>query len=353
MKRSIYYFSVFITVCAIVYGGIQYSTGITGITQKNGDGCVCHDPVADPTVTVRIWGPTQVLPGSSNTFTVSLKGGPAVKGGFNAAVKTGSLTTTDPGVQVMQGELTHTTPRVFGAADSVYWTFSYTAPGTLGYDTLYATSNSVNGDGQPTDADSWNNAPNFAVQVVNAVPVELTSFVAKSNGNSVLLSWETATELNNDRFEVQRSEGSGWSTVATVKGNGTTTAKSIYNFTDKNLNAGNYSYRLKQIDFSGQFEYSQTVEVEISAVNSYALMQNYPNPFNPETVINFAVPAESMVKISVYNSLGEIVSTLVNQQMTAGNHQVKFDASKLSSGLYFYKMVAGEVTITRKMVLSK
>jgi flagellar hook assembly protein FlgD len=82
-------------------------------------------------------------------------------------------------------------------------------------------------------------------------------------------------------------------------------------------------------------------------------MQNYPNPFNPETVINFAVPAESMVKISVYNSLGEIVSTLVNQQMTAGNHQVKFDASKLSSGLYFYKMVAGEVTITRKMVLSK
>ncbi|HMS64757.1 MAG TPA: Cys-Gln thioester bond-forming surface protein, partial [Ignavibacteria bacterium] len=132
-----------------------------------------------------------------------------------------------------------------------------------------------------------------------ALPVEMTSFVAASNGRDVELNWTTATETNNSRFEVERSFVSGaWSKVGTVAGTGTSTVSNNYSFSDKNLATGVYNYRLKQIDFNGNFEYfNLSNEVEVGTPSKFELSQNYPNPFNPSTKINYSLAKDGFVSI--------------------------------------------------------
>ena len=95
------------------------------------------------------------------------------------------------------------------------------------------------------------------------------------------------------------------------------------------------------------------VSQQSAAPQTYELSQNYPNPFNPATKIDFAIPAASQVELRVYNMLGQEVATLVNGALTAGSHTVTFDASRLASGVYLYKLTAGSFVSTRKMVLLK
>ncbi|MCW9066440.1 MAG: T9SS type A sorting domain-containing protein [Ignavibacteriaceae bacterium] len=184
------------------------------------------------------------------------------------------------------------------------------------------------------------------------IPVELTSFAASVNPGSVTLSWSTASETNNQGFEIQRTIGSDFYTIGFVEGNGTTTEINNYSYTDRNLTAGNYSYRLKQIDFNGRYEYSNVINVDV-APEQFELSQNYPNPFNPSTTINFSIPQSSIVTLKVFNTLGQEVKTLVNQNMESGVHSISFDASELNSGIYFYKLDAGQFTEVRKMTLIK
>ena len=123
-------------------------------------------------------------------------------------------------------------------------------------------------------------------EMIEIVPVELISLTALANGKEVTLNWSTATELNNQGFEVQRKFGSNdFLTVGSVKGHGTTTSPNQYSFIDKLVDPGKYFYRLKQMDFGGKYEYSQTVEVDVRLLDKFALEQNYPNPFNPTTTI--------------------------------------------------------------------
>ncbi|UCH66823.1 MAG: T9SS type A sorting domain-containing protein, partial [Ignavibacterium sp.] len=180
------------------------------------------------------------------------------------------------------------------------------------------------------------------------------SFTASVSGNTVTLNWATATELNNDGFEVQRSTAENvWEKIAFIAGNGTTTEERNYSFIDNNLAVGQYSYRLKQIDFDGTSELSDVVNVEVINPAQYALSQNYPNPFNPSTTINFTLPEASNVTLKIFNTLGEEVSVLVNRVMEAGTHNVNFDASQLQSGIYFYRLEAGTFNQVRKMTLLK
>ena len=86
---------------------------------------------------------------------------------------------------------------------------------------------------------------------------------------------------------------------------------------------------------------------------SFSLSQNYPNPFNPVTMINYELPVKGIVTIKVFDILGREVSTLVNEVKDAGSHEVMFDASKLSSGVYFYRIISGNFTDTKKMILVK
>ncbi|MEO8231635.1 MAG: sialidase family protein, partial [Ignavibacteriota bacterium] len=123
------------------------------------------------------------------------------------------------------------------------------------------------------------------------VPVELTAFTANVSGNSVNLNWNTATELNNSGFEIQRAsssttplQGLVWQKIGYVGGFGTTTEPKSYLFTDSKITVGNYAYRLKQFDYDGTYEYSNEINVDVNGPEQYSLDQNYPNPFNPSTL---------------------------------------------------------------------
>ncbi|MCZ7608824.1 MAG: T9SS type A sorting domain-containing protein [Ignavibacterium sp.] len=199
----------------------------------------------------------------------------------------------------------------------------------------------------------------FRLNGNSVVPVELTSFTASVIDGNVILSWSTATETNNSGFEVERSfNGSDFANVAFVAGNGTSLQIHNYSITDKNLVDGNYSYRLKQIDFNGDFEYSKIINIEVTAPVEFSLAQNFPNPFNPSTKITFGLAIDSKVKLSVYNLLGEQVAELLNSNFSAGTHNVSFDASNLNSGVYFYRLDANGIdgqnfSSIKKMILAK
>lgn len=203
---------------------------------------------------------------------------------------------------------------------------------------------------------SGRSASNYDLSIV---PVELTSFAANVVDQSVLLNWTTATEVNNQGFEVHRSEdGISFSNMGFVPGFGTTTEPKSYSYTDQSVNNGTYYYRLKQIDYNGRFTYSGTVEAEVSLPLQFALDQNYPNPFNPSTSIQFSVPVDAQVKIGVYNLVGEKVAEVVNKDFSAGTHKVDFEATSFTSGIYFYRLDAtgidGETySSVKKMTLLK
>lgn len=197
---------------------------------------------------------------------------------------------------------------------------------------------------------------NFGVVRISAdnpIPVELLSFTAEAKNNSVVLNWSTATEQNNYGFEVQKLLNDQWDKIGFVPGAGTTTEPKNYSFMDNNLNAGKYIYRLRQIDFDGTVSYSNQTEAEIDASPDYSLEQNYPNPFNPATVIEFSLKEKAMVRLSVYNSLGEEVALLINEERESGFHKINFNASKLNSGIYYYEIKAGSWSSVRKMLLLK
>lgn len=189
---------------------------------------------------------------------------------------------------------------------------------------------------------------------LNAVPVELSSFNANAFEDNVELSWITATEINNQMFEIERKSADGqFRTIGYINGHGTTTEQQTYSYVDQKLVSGKYIYRLKQIDFDGRFEYSKEVEVEVLGPVEYSLDQNYPNPFNPSTSIKYSVAKDGFVTLDVFNLLGEKVATLINSNVKAGRYELTFDASQLASGIYVYKINAGDFTSSKKMILLK
>ncbi|QQS35730.1 MAG: T9SS type A sorting domain-containing protein [Ignavibacteriales bacterium] len=188
-------------------------------------------------------------------------------------------------------------------------------------------------------ADTWNQTLPYAV------PVELTSFTAVVNDNSVTLNWSTATESNNKGFDIERKISNGtFEKISFVPGFGTTTENKSYIYKDENVQPGNYVYRLKQTDFDGTFEYSPEVEAEVKAPAAFGLEQNYPNPFNPSTTISWQLAVQSRVTIKLFNSLGQEISTLVDEVQEADKHSLQFNAgSDLPSGIYFYRIDASGI----------
>ena len=146
------------------------------------------------------------------------------------------------------------------------------------------------------------------------IPVELSWFTANSINGNVILNWVTATEINNQGFEIQRSSSnSEFATIGFVEGCGTITEPHEYSFIDRNVTTCEYFYRLKQIDYDGTFEYSNEIEVDAAPV-SFSLEQNYPNPFNPSTKITYSIPQKSFVSLKVFDQLGSKVAELVRKK---------------------------------------
>ncbi len=209
----------------------------------------------------------------------------------------------------------------------------------------------------------------FNWTVDGALPVELTTFTAFAKEKEVILNWETATEVNNYGFYVERSSLSasprqdGWEKIGFVEGHGNSNSPKTYSYLDNSVNSGKYEYRLKQVDIDGSFEYSETVEVNLEIPTEFKLAQNYPNPFNPVTTIKYSIPLletlpetssqNKHVLLKVFDVLGQEVATLVNKEQNAGTYEIEFDASELNSGIYIYSLQTSQSVINRKMILMK
>ena len=190
------------------------------------------------------------------------------------------------------------------------------------------------------------------------LPVELAEFDAFLNGESVYLEWTTESETNNAGFDIERNvqnpASTGWQTVAFAEGQGHSDKRTNYSFKDdvSTMQGNTLVYRLKQIDFDGSIAYSPEVTVYVPAPASYALSA-YPNPFNPTTTIQYDVPSEGHVTLTVYDMQGRQVATLVDASQTAGRHHVRFDASHLSSGTYIYRLESGGRSVDNTLLLVK
>lgn len=194
--------------------------------------------------------------------------------------------------------------------------------------------------------------PQFRIDDVTLVgngplPVTLSYFNSSVTKNQVTLNWATEWELNNKGFEIYR----GTDKIGFVTGKNTSAQ---YNFIDKNLTAGIYQYKLKQIDYNGNYEYfSLNQDIIIGTPKNFDLAQNYPNPCNPKTTIKYFLPEDANVSLKIYDILGKEVLILINEYKKADYYSEEFDVSNLASGVYLYKLTAGQNAKIKKMLIIK
>jgi hypothetical protein len=197
------------------------------------------------------------------------------------------------------------------------------------------------------------------------LPITLASFsAAVSADNHIVLTWKTVSEVNNFGFTVQRRNGREGTYAdipnSFIGGHGTTTEMHEYRYVDVTAGSGTWFYRLKQTEMDGAVHYSEAAGrtdgtgITLKSLPTvFALEQNYPNPFNPTTSIKFALPKETRLELVVYNVLGQRVRVLVDEVRPAGYYEERFDATALASGVYLYRIHAGDFVATKRLLLVK
>jgi hypothetical protein len=216
----------------------------------------------------------------------------------------------------------------------------------------------LNTDGSVT-RDGWY-LDDIGIIAYTVIPVELSSFNAESGKDEIRLRWVTSSELNNKGFDIEHTADTkekNWIPIGHIEGAGTSTEENEYIFIDRAPETGINYYRLKQIDFDGNFKYYNELKIDFNSVSDYALDQNFPNPFNPTTTISYSLPVAGHVNLTVYNLLGSEVVKLIDEQQQAGTHSIHFSTEelgeKIGSGIYFYTLKSGTFTRTRKMIVLK
>ena len=270
----------------------------------------------------------------------------------------------DPGAG-FANRISASVPGALGSTGTVTVnTVTYNNPTSV---TLNLNTNGAAGDFRVTitNPDGQSVTSTSPILVVDpALPIQLISFTGTATSSStVLLEWATLTETNNYGFEVQKSEEllAGYQSIPNcfIPGHGTTIVPHYYSYTDTTI-PGTWYYRLKQIDLDGTINYTDGIMVDVvTAVSegpvpsSFSLAQNYPNPFNPSTVIRYSLPERTSVKLEVYNTLGQLIAALVDGEQGAGHYEAAFQSDGLSSGVYVYRIQAGQFTALRKFLLLK
>ena len=208
--------------------------------------------------------------------------------------------------------------------------------------------------------------PTLSVSLITdyALPVSLASFDLFVQKKNVKLSWSTFSEINNAGFEIHRQaidkngNLSAWVNTGFIEGSGTTNEQKFYSFTDIAPGNGKFNYRLKQIDLNGNYEFFNAANsVDIGRPVNFDLSQNYPNPSNPVSKIDYQLPIDATVNISVYDLTGRLVNTIVNSKIDAGYYTAIFDGTNIASGIYIYRIsVTGDgmnFSSVKKLVLVK
>jgi len=200
---------------------------------------------------------------------------------------------------------------------------------------------------------SESNIDSIKVSTLDIWPLELNSFTCNNVFDKVELKWENKYEKYNSGFEVERKLSGAWAAIGFLKGEPNSSSSKSYLFYDS-LQYPNVKvkYRLKQIDVFGKFRFSDSVSVVVLP-SEYGLFQNYPNPFNPITNIRYSVNSPGIVTLKLYDILGRLAATLVNQYKEAGNYTYQLDARNISSGVYFYSIKINNFNKTKKMVVVK
>jgi len=266
MRKKIYT-TIFLSAVIVFFSTVIVMASIDGITgrtlKSSTSGCGgCHGPNATVDVIVAIAGPDTVIKGQSAQYTLTITRASKTGAGMDIATRRGTLSPVSSNIHLSNGELTHNN-NIAMTNGTVSVTFSYTAPVTAGFDTIWATGNATNSNGG-TSGDDWNWAPSKRIIVREPLGI-----------------------------------------------------------------------------------------ISNSTVTGYSLSQNYPNPFNPSTTISFEIPKKDWVKISVFDVNGKIVETLLNKEMVSGKHDVNWSPKSYSSGVYIYKLEAGEYAETKTMILIK
>ena len=197
--------------------------------------------------------------------------------------------------------------------------------------------------------------------IAASLPVELADFGYSMENETVVLNWQTKSETNNSGWEIEsrsqesgdRSQNNTWTKVGFIAGKGTTTEKQEYSFPVTNLKftSSIVEFRLKQIDLNGKFTYSKILTVE-NKPEKFELLGNYPNPFNPTTTLKFTLPSDSKINLTVFNILGQKVFSQ-DSEFKAGTILLPFDASRLSSGMYFYSITYNQKSLVKSMMVIK
>lgn len=195
----------------------------------------------------------------------------------------------------------------------------------------------------------------FSWQALNsntgtALPVELIEFTGELARNKILLDWTTGSEVNNDGFEIHKSnDGRNWESIGFVNGQGNSFIAMRYDFEDDNLFSGQNYYRLKQVDFSGAFDYSEIIVFEVRTKKEYKRsLYIYPNPSPNEVTISIPAFTNSTEKIEIFNMQGQLVLNIPIQ-----DKQEKYQINSLGTGTYLVRMINGGQITTQKLVIQK
>ncbi|MEA3501066.1 MAG: FlgD immunoglobulin-like domain containing protein, partial [Candidatus Marinimicrobia bacterium] len=200
----------------------------------------------------------------------------------------------------------------------------------------------------------------------SSLPVELIIFTATRSNDQVTLRWITGSETENLGFNVYRSRTKSGNYQKNnkniIKGAGNSSTRHNYEFIDKDIiNGVTFWYKLEDVDYSGNTKFHGPISptpLESTTPKAFRLYPNYPNPFNPVTTIQYDLPEDGYVQLVIYNIRGEVATTLVKNNQTAGSYQLHWNGKNengklLPSGIYLLKIVTGNYTKTNKMVLMR
>jgi hypothetical protein len=199
------------------------------------------------------------------------------------------------------------------------------------------------------------------------LPITLAWFEAsyEAESNLVRIAWQTLSEIDNYGFYVERRSAAAgeFEEVGFVPSQGNGIVPQLYGFTDQSVPSGNWHYRIRQVDLTGESTDYEHVLVSVPVVtgfeesaspSGFVLHQNYPNPFNPATELTFSVASEGRATLRVYNALGQEVATLFEGEAQPGTlYRLRFEAQNLTSGFYFYILESRGVSTVRRMLLLK
>jgi archaellum component FlaG (FlaF/FlaG flagellin family) len=283
-----------------------------------------------------IWGNLDV--GNTLNFNVGTNGSVTIKGNVELG---------NNGTLVIEGDV-----EVEGDFNAGTGT-DLTINGTLDIDGDYTVGNGSTSSGSGSSSyGSCTGPPGFCGGA--PLPVELISFKGVHETEKVVLTWVTASEINNDYFLIEKSlDGKYFTEIGQVEGNGTTAISQSYQFSDSQLTNGNIYYRLKQVDLDGSFEFSQVISVRVIITN-YSFLDVYPNPVNQGRIINIDYGASgNKTLLQLYDFTGKLVwEQMVEKEEDSFQNSFQLETGKLPKGMLILRMISNNQALTKRVKLN-